>query len=134
MALNDGLPVPWRWLVESQLLALLALGFLVGAQRVPDKYFGWLLSSCVALGLAIAAFYNFITAAGARAIPAAGVVVFVSILLFAARRATHPRARRSPDGQDDTCRFSTRRSNEAAGVPDEILNRAACPRSRAPRG
>lgn len=93
MAVNDGLLVPWRWLVESQLLALLALGFSVAAQRVPDKRFGWMLSSCVALGLAIAAFYNFIATAGTRAVPA-GVAVFISSLLFVARRATHSRVRR----------------------------------------
>jgi hypothetical protein len=93
MAVNDGFDVALRWLVESQLLALLALGFFVAAQRVPDKYFGWLLSSCVALGLAIAAFYNFIATVGTRAIPAAGGV-FILILLFVARGATNPRARR----------------------------------------
>jgi hypothetical protein len=94
MAVNDGILVPWRWLVESQLLALLALGFFVAAQRVPDRWFGWLLSSCVALGLAIAAFYNFIATTSTNTLPAAGVVVFISIWLFVVRRVTHPRARR----------------------------------------
>jgi len=95
MAVNDGILAPWRWLVESQLLALLALGFFVAAQRVPDKWFGWLLSSCVALGLAVAALYNFIATASTNTLPAAaGVVVFISIWLFVVRRVTHPRARR----------------------------------------
>jgi len=94
MAVNDGLHVPWCWLVESQLLALLALGFFVAAQRAHDKFFGWLLSSCVALGLAVATLYNFIAAVGTFAIPAAGVVVFISIVLFAVRGTTQPRARR----------------------------------------
>jgi hypothetical protein len=92
MAVNEGLHVPWRWLIESQLLALLALGFFAAAQRAPDKCFSWLLSSCVALGLALAAFYNFIATASTRAIPAAGIVVVIS--LFVARGAIRRRARR----------------------------------------
>ena len=94
MTVNDGLHVPWYWLVESQLLSLLALGFFIAAHRAHDKFFGWLLSSCVAFGLAIAALYNFIAAVGTFAISAAAVVWFISVGLFAVRRATPPRERR----------------------------------------
>lgn len=93
MSVSDGTRAPWWWLVESQLLALLALGFFVAAQRAHDKLFGWLLSSCVALGLAIASLYNFIVAVDTFAASAAGVFVFVAIELFAVRRATQPHAR-----------------------------------------
>jgi hypothetical protein len=95
MAVHDGLRAPWCWLIEAQLLSLVALGFFVAAHRFHEKRFSWLLSSSVAVGFAIAAFYNFVAATGARAIPAAGVgIMFIAIMLFAGRAASQPRRRR----------------------------------------
>jgi len=79
----DSLGFPWAWLAEALALALLAMCFFVAAQRADDKRVAWLLSGSVAAGLAIAAFYNFITAAVTTALPAAGLVVFIAIVLFA---------------------------------------------------
>ena len=86
MAVSDGFHLPWYWLLESQLMALLALAFFIAAQHDCDKCFGWLLSSCVALGLAIAALYNFITAVDIVAISIAGVVWLISVGLFVVRQ------------------------------------------------
>jgi hypothetical protein len=95
MGAHEGLRAPWCWLIEAQLLALVALGFFVAAQRFQDKRFSWLLSSSVAVGFAIAAFYNFIAATGARAIPAVGLsIMFMAIMLFVMRTATQVRRRR----------------------------------------
>jgi len=43
MAVNGGLLVPSAGWSSRNYLALLALGFFIAAQRVPDKYFAWLL-------------------------------------------------------------------------------------------
>ena len=94
MAVGDGLHVPWYWLVESQVMALLAVAFFVAAQHARARFFGWLLSSCVALGFAIAALYNFIASVGTVAISVAGVAWFISIGLLVVRQATQPRERR----------------------------------------
>jgi hypothetical protein len=95
MAVHDGLSAPWCWLIEAQLLALVALGFFVAAEHFPDKRFSWLLSSSAAVGFALAAFYNFVAATGARAIPAAGLsIMFMAIMLFVMRTATQTRRRR----------------------------------------
>lgn len=90
----DGLDRPWRWLVEALLLALLALAFFVAAQRSRDQRFGWLLSSSVAAGLAIAASYNLLDAAAIPAVPAAGVVIIIAIMLFLTWGATRQPPRR----------------------------------------
>lgn len=93
MDVNDGLHFPWGWMVATLLLALVALGCFVTAQRSYDHRFGWLLSASVAAGLAIAHLYNFIAAAAAPAIPTAGLSVFIALLLFVARgtRRQYPR-------------------------------------------
>ena len=94
MAANPAPHVPWCWLVESQLLMLLAVSFLVAAHRAHTTFFGWLLSSCVAFGLAIAPLYSFIASVGTFGLSAAGVVAYISIGLFVVRRATLPHTRR----------------------------------------
>jgi hypothetical protein len=80
---------PWAWLVQTLVLALLAMGFLVAAARSRDHRLGLLLSGCVAAGLAITAFSNVIDAA--PALPLAGVLVCIAIPLFAARGAQRRR-------------------------------------------
>ncbi len=85
---SGGYDVAWGWLIASLLLALLALGFVVGAQRFHDKRVGWLLSASVAAGLAMAYLYNFIHATVTSAIPAAGFVVFIAILMCVVRGIT----------------------------------------------
>jgi hypothetical protein len=54
----EGLGAPWAWLVQTLVLAPVALGLFVAAQRSHDHRLGWLLSGAVAAGLAITAFYN----------------------------------------------------------------------------
>jgi hypothetical protein len=88
-----GLGAAWRWLAQTLLLALLALGMVVAAQRSDDRRFAWLLSGGVAVGLAIAAFYNLIVALAAPALPVAGAAIFIAIVLFFLRRRG---TRRSP--------------------------------------
>jgi len=85
---------PWGRLVEALVLVLLALGFFVAAQRAEDRRVGWLLSGSVAAGLAIAAFYTFIDATVTTAVPAAGFVAFIAIVLFVVGGATRRRSRR----------------------------------------
>ena len=84
---------PWAGLVQTLVLALLAVGFFVAAARSHDHRLGWLLSGSVAAGLAITAFSNLIDAA--PALPLAGVLVCIAILLFAARGAQRRRAAES---------------------------------------
>jgi ABC-type polysaccharide/polyol phosphate export permease len=79
----DSLGVPWSSLVTTLLLALLALAFFVAAHHSHDKRFGWLLSTSVATGLAIADYYNLINTAPAAA--AAVPVTFIAILLLVVR-------------------------------------------------
>jgi hypothetical protein len=81
----EDLGAPWAWLVQTLVLALLAVGFFVASRRSQDHRLGWLLSFSVAGGLAITAFSNVIDAA--PALPLAGVLVCVAIALFAARGA-----------------------------------------------
>jgi hypothetical protein len=84
----DGLGGPWRHLVEALLLALLALAFFAAAVRSGARRFGWLLSASVAVGLAIAAGYNFVSTADTAAVEetSAGVLL-VGILAFTYRWA-----------------------------------------------
>jgi hypothetical protein len=91
---GGGHHLPWGWLIATAVLTVVAVGLCVAAQRSADHRFGWLLSASVAAGLAIADFYNVLDAADAPAIPAAGLVVFIGILLLAARAVTRPRPRR----------------------------------------
>jgi CHASE2 domain-containing sensor protein len=90
----DGLDVPWRSLVETLLLALLAFGLFMAAQRSYDQRIGWLMAGSIAAGLAIGAFYNFINAGAIPLTPAAGFVVLIAILLFAICGATWQHRRR----------------------------------------
>jgi hypothetical protein len=60
---------PWPRLIETLLLAILALGFLAAATRSHDHRNGWLLSGAVAIGLAIAGLYDFVGAAITLAFP-----------------------------------------------------------------
>jgi hypothetical protein len=85
----EDLGAPWTWLVQTLVLALLALGFVVAAQRSPDHRPGWLLSGAVAVGLAITAFYKVIDAAATPALPLAGLLVCIAILVFVVRGAHH---------------------------------------------
>lgn len=78
----ERLGAPWAWLVQTLVLALLALGFVVMARRSHDHRAGWLLSGSVALGLAIAAFSNAIGAGATPALPLAVLLVCVATLLF----------------------------------------------------
>jgi hypothetical protein len=77
----DGLGGPWRHLVEALLLALLALAFFAAAVRARDHRFGWLLSTSVAAGLAIAAGYGFVSTASTAAVAETGAVLLLGILL-----------------------------------------------------
>jgi hypothetical protein len=54
---------PWARLVETLLLALLAMGFILAARRSHDHRGGWLLSGAVAIGLATTTAYHFIMTA-----------------------------------------------------------------------
>jgi hypothetical protein len=76
---------PWAGMVQTLLLALLAVGFLVAAQHSADHRLGWLLSGAVAVGLAIAAFSSAIDAAATPALPLAGAVVCLAIAVIVAR-------------------------------------------------
>jgi hypothetical protein len=89
MEIVDSLDSPWRGLVETLLLALLALGFFAAAQRSYDQHVGWLLSGSIAAGLAASAFYNFINAGATSAAPAAASGAFIAIFLFVVR-GRHP--------------------------------------------
>jgi FtsH-binding integral membrane protein len=92
----DLIQLPWAWLVTMLMLAALAVGFFVGARRAGEQRVGWLLSGSVAVGLAISALYNFVDAAVTPGIPAAGFVVCIAIVLFAAGGAAQQRQRRGP--------------------------------------
>jgi peptidoglycan/LPS O-acetylase OafA/YrhL len=83
--LVEDLGAPWAWLVQTVVLALLALGFFVAARRSNDHRLGWMLSGSVAAGLAVTAFSNLTDAT--PALPLAGVLVCIAIALFAARGA-----------------------------------------------
>lgn len=72
---------PWRHLVEALLLGLLALAFFAAAPQPSVHRFSWLLSASVALGLAIAAGYSFVSAASAAEVAETGAVVLLGILL-----------------------------------------------------
>jgi hypothetical protein len=78
---------PWAGMVQTLLLALLAVGFFVAAQHSADHRLGWLLSGAVAVGLAIAAFSSAIDAAAIPALPLAGAVVCLAIVVFVAHSA-----------------------------------------------
>jgi hypothetical protein len=84
----EELGAPWAGLVQTLVLALIALGFLVAARRSHDHRFGWLLSSCVAVGLAIAAFSTTIDgpAPPALLLPAAGALACIALSLLVVRR------------------------------------------------
>jgi hypothetical protein len=81
----EGLGPPWAGLVQTLVLALLAAGCVVAGSRAHHHRLGWLLSGCVATGLAISAFSNVIGATPEVAL--AGVVAGLAIPLLAARRA-----------------------------------------------
>lgn len=90
----DGVGRPGRWLLQALLMTLLAAGFFVAAQRSADKRFAWLLSSSVAAGFAIAASCNLIGATTTPAVPVAGVVIFIAVMLLLTRGLTrHPPCR-----------------------------------------
>ena len=82
------LGAPWAGLVQTLVLALIALGFFVAARRSDDHRFGWLLSSCVALGLAIAAFSTTIDGATPPALllPLAGALACIALPPLVVRR------------------------------------------------
>jgi uncharacterized membrane protein HdeD (DUF308 family) len=86
----EDLGAPWTWLVQTLVLALLAAGFFVAAQRFHDHGVGWLLAGSVAVGLAITAFSNVIRTADTLALPLAGLLVCTATALFAVRRAQQP--------------------------------------------
>jgi hypothetical protein len=91
----EDLGAPWAWLVQTLVLALLALGFFVAARRSHDHRVGWLLSSSVATGLAIAAFYSLVDTAAIPALPVAGLLVGIAIVLFVVHGVSRGRARRA---------------------------------------
>jgi hypothetical protein len=84
----DGLPLPWRQLVEALLLALLAVSFVAAAARSPARRFAWLLSASTAAGLAIAAGYRFASTAPLAMTAAIALLV---LLLIAAYGSLHVR-------------------------------------------
>jgi hypothetical protein len=88
----DRVSVPWRSLIASAVLALLAFSFFFAAKHSQDNRTGWLLSGSVATGLAIADSYNLINAMPAA--PAAGAFVSIAIILAVVRSATQQRPRR----------------------------------------
>jgi CHASE2 domain-containing sensor protein len=94
MDVNDVLQLPWTRLVTMLVLALLATGSFVAAQRAQEQRVGWLLSGAIAMGLAISAFYSFVDAAVTPKIPAAGFVGSIAIVLFVVGGATQQRLRR----------------------------------------
>jgi peptidoglycan/LPS O-acetylase OafA/YrhL len=90
----DAIGDPWARLVETLLLAILALGFFAAARRCHEHRGGWLLSGAAAGGLAIAAGYEVIAPALAPAMPAAAFAVCVVLVLLitagvARRRPRH---------------------------------------------
>jgi hypothetical protein len=87
LGVAGGLERSERWLLESVLLAVLAIRFLAAA-RCAGNRFGWLLSGSVAAGLAIAATCNLIGATTTPALPVAGVVIFIAAMLLFARAVT----------------------------------------------
>jgi xanthosine utilization system XapX-like protein len=91
----EDLGAPWAWLVQTLVLALLAVGFFVAAQRSHDHRVGWLLSSSVAAGLAVAAFYSLVDSAATPALPVAGLLVGIAIVLFVAHGVSRGRPRRA---------------------------------------
>jgi hypothetical protein len=78
----EDLGSPWTGLVQTLVLAALALAFFIAAQRSHDHRVGWLLSGSAALGLAITAFSNVIDATATRVLPLAGLLVCIAILPF----------------------------------------------------
>ena len=94
IGLTGGFGGAWRWVAQTLLLALLALAFLVAAQRSHDRRFAWLQSASVAAGLTIAAFYHLMLATATPALPVAGVATFVAITLFVLRSGTRQPLRR----------------------------------------
>lgn len=77
----DDLGGPWRHLVETLLLGLLALAFVAAAARSCVRRFPWLLSASAASGLAIAASYSFVSTASTAEVVETGAVVLLGILL-----------------------------------------------------
>jgi hypothetical protein len=84
---------PWASLVETLLLAILALGFFAAAPRSHKHRSGWLLSGAIATGLAIARLDDFIGAAITPTFPVTCLVVCIVLLLFAADRPARHRPR-----------------------------------------
>lgn len=91
MEVDNLLDLPWRWLFQTLLMALLAVRFFIASQRCHDKRMGWLLSASAAAGLAIAGLYNFVEEGATNAVLATAAVVFAATLLFAVRGAAHQR-------------------------------------------
>jgi hypothetical protein len=81
----EALGAPWPWLVQALVLALLAGSCFAAAQRSRDHRVGWLLSGCVAVGFAVAAFYNLVDAAATPVLPLAGLLVCSTVLLVVVR-------------------------------------------------
>jgi hypothetical protein len=88
---------PWDSLVKTLLLAFLALGCFAVAQRSRHHRSGWLLSSAVTLGLAIASLYDFTAVVITPAVAATVLVACIVLLLTITRGAHTSRPPRSDD-------------------------------------
>jgi len=84
----DGLPLPWRQLIEVLLLALLALSFVAASTRSPARRFAWLVSASTAAGLAIAAGYRFASTAALAMTAAIALVVLLLIAAYGCQRTS----------------------------------------------
>jgi hypothetical protein len=89
----DTVSHPWDRLMETFLLAVLALGFFAAAPRSHDHRSGWLLSGAAASGLAIAGLDGFVGAAITPSLPVTASVVCIVLLLFVSRGAARHRSR-----------------------------------------
>jgi peptidoglycan/LPS O-acetylase OafA/YrhL len=89
----DAIGHPWARLVETLLLAILALGFFAAARRCHEHRGGWLLSGAAAGGLAIASCYEVIASAPTSAMPAAALAVCIVLVLLVTSGAARRRLR-----------------------------------------